>query len=205
MAEIKEWKIYPVLFMFVLCAVFVGVLAFFYQSTKGRVENYRQTQKMKTVLSLFSLPTDNAAESYRQHISEKSTKDGYVYYQAKSDTLLLGYAFPIYGKGLWSSLEAMLSVSADYQTILGLEIIEQAETPGLGGRITENWFRDQFKGKSLFDGKSVTSFTLIGEDSQTKNNMDIRQITGATLSSSSVLKMITDNYTRILQKLGVEK
>lgn len=58
----------------------------------------------------------------------------------------------------------------------GLYVIEHSETPGLGARIVENSFRDQFVNKSLYDPFKVKS--------------DITPISGATISSNAVSNAI---------------
>ncbi|MEM1305395.1 MAG: NADH:ubiquinone reductase (Na(+)-transporting) subunit C, partial [Planctomycetota bacterium] len=44
-----------------------------------------------------------------------------------------GFIFPIYGKGLWSTLYGFIALEADGQTVRGITFYEHAETPGLGG------------------------------------------------------------------------
>jgi Na+-translocating ferredoxin:NAD+ oxidoreductase RnfG subunit len=63
------------------------------------------------------------------------------------------------------------------------------ETPGLGARVTEPWFRNQFARKPLITNNSFTSFSLVPEGGQ-PSSTQVRQITGATITSSSTLKII---------------
>ncbi len=42
--------------------------------------------------------------------------------------------------------------------ILGLAFLRHSETPGLGGRITEDWFLEQFRGLPLRPAKRGESF-----------------------------------------------
>ena len=51
------------------------------------------------------------------------------------------------GAGLWGDITATVGFDADLESFVGLEIIDQNETPGLGGRIGEVWFKEQFRGK----------------------------------------------------------
>ncbi len=62
----------------------------------------------------------------------------------------------------------------------GIEILNHAETPGLGSLIIEDSFKDQFKGRSLDN----TNFKV------KKDGGDIDQITGATISPRAVSEAV---------------
>jgi electron transport complex protein RnfG len=65
-------------------------------------------------------------------------------------------------------------------TVVGLEILTHAETPGLGDKITHDEFKGQFKGKKLE-----------GSDWRVKKDGgDFDQITGATISPRAVVKAV---------------
>jgi len=200
--SLTEGRLYPVVFMVLVTAVFVGVLATFYHSTTDRVERYRQYRMQSTVLELFDLPdsagvnglpADSVAVLYSLYIKPME-KDGYTWYRATRDGRLLGWAFPVQGGGLWGSISAMLALSPDHRTILRLAIVDQSETPGLGARITEAWFLDQFRGKRLSD---APAFTLVAEDAADHSPTEVRQITGATSSTRSVVNILVNDYRRI--------
>jgi Na+-transporting NADH:ubiquinone oxidoreductase subunit NqrC len=40
------------------------------------------------------------------------------------------------------------ALDPDLETVKGIEVLDHAETPGLGGRMTEEKFKKQFVGKS---------------------------------------------------------
>ena len=62
---------------------------------------------------------------------------------------LVGVAFKVIApEGYSGNIEIMVGVEPA-GTVTGVEILSQAETPGLGARITEPAFKDQFAGKSL--------------------------------------------------------
>ncbi|MGI6575866.1 MAG: RnfABCDGE type electron transport complex subunit G [bacterium] len=92
--------------------------------------------------------------------------------------------------GYGGDIRMMVGVNMD-GTITGLRIMEHGETPGLGAKIDEDWFKEQFKDKSTSD-----PFT-IGED--------IEAITGATISSRSVtggIKMIVSEIEKTFLTAG---
>jgi len=184
----RETRVYPVFFMLLITIVFIGVLAFFYNSTKERVTKYNELRLKSSILSTFDLNGENVEETFDKYIT-KVEKEDLIYYIAEDNRELLGYCFPISGAGLWGTINALLTLEPDLSRIINIEIIKHNETPGLGGRISEKWFKDQFKGKTILSGDKVRTFELIPED-ETGNDLQIRQVTGATLSSKAVVDII---------------
>lgn len=194
----SKTRLYPVFFMIVITILFIGILATIYQLTLNRVQVYKQTQLQSTILRLFDLPDDNAKADFVKFITEfESGKT--VYYQAEKDSIVLGYCFPISGKGLWGTIDALIVLSPDLKVLQKIDIIDQNETPGLGGRITESWFKDQFKDKIIINDGVVKKFQLTSEESYAKGQ-DIQQITGATFSSKAVVEMIYNNVKNIIKR-----
>ncbi len=115
---------------------------------------------------------------------------------------LLPGAFP----GFKTFISVMLALDPAF-TILGLEVMEHEEDPGLGGEIIQNYFKNQFKGKpfavlkklevvktpipadylkALEAKKSgMTEADVIAIQEQYKDK-NIYALTGATISSRSV-------------------
>ena len=195
-----ETRIYPIIFMMIVTIVFVGLLAFFYHSSKERIENNEKLAFQKKILTLFSLPVDNPAESFTKYIKTE-TKHELTYYKAEKDGSMLGYAFVINGPGLWGSIKAVAAFTSDLKKIIRFDILNQNETPGLGGRITEDTFKNQFTSKELVKNNKIIDFKLIAEEETPKED-EICQITGATFSSQSVTKLIYKEMKQISKKLG---
>ncbi len=199
----RETRLYPIIFMLIITIIFIGILATFYQLSLNKVTQYREVQLKKLVLKVFEFPIQNIETDYLRYIS-KQELEGLTYYEAKSDSVLLGYCFPISGSGLWGTIQALLAVTPDFRKIINLEIVNQNETPGLGGRITENWFKEQFHGKILFDNDVIRNFVLIPENEINEDN-EVNQITGATASSKAVVDMIYKNVKKYSPELRVDR
>ncbi len=60
----------------------------------------------------------------------------------------VAYLLPGKFPGFKTFIHAMLAIDANFR-ILGLEIIEHEEDPGLGGEIEQEYFKNQFKDKSF--------------------------------------------------------
>jgi Na+-transporting NADH:ubiquinone oxidoreductase subunit C len=105
-----------------------------------------------------------------------------AYYRYLKDGTVSAYTFPFSGKGLWGTVNGYIAISADFKTILGVDFISHSETPGLGGRIDEAWFKEQFRDITL------ASAPYIRYRSESGGNVDA--ITGATLTSNAVKTML---------------
>jgi Na+-transporting NADH:ubiquinone oxidoreductase subunit C len=71
---------------------------------------------------------------------------------------------------------------ARLEKLTGVDFLKQAETPGLGARIGESWFREQFRGKR-------GPFSTVGEGEPAAENQ-FDAITGATLTSNFVKDLL---------------
>lgn len=200
----RESRIYPVIFMVIITVFFVGLLAFFYHSTRQKVEDHQKYVFHETILSAFNLPTDRVEEDYKAFITEiKDEKNNMMYYKAQQDNRPIGFAFVVYGKGLWGSIKALLAVQTDMNTIINISIIEQSETPGLGARITEEWFLKQFNGKSVLINQQSNPFRIVSENEKMVKEDEIKGITGATLSTKAITTMINSEMNKIINTLKV--
>lgn len=191
----QETRGYPVFFMIIVSIFFIGILALFYNSVKVRIEEFDKLNLKKAVLNSFNLPVEDIDRSFEIFIQEK-TRSEIFYYEANKDDSLMGYCFPISGAGLWGTIDALLTLTPDLEEIINIAIIKNNETPGLGARITEDWFTDQFQGKNIIVDGEVRKFELIPEDDE-QNEIQINQITGATSSSKAVIDIITEEMKKI--------
>lgn len=102
------------------------------------------------------------------------------------DLLLL--VLPVYGSGYQSTIRAYVVLENDFNTIAALTIYEQGETPGLGTRITEPAWQDQWAGKQVADDAGTLRINVVREGSTGIHEVD--GITGATRSSTGVGNLV---------------
>lgn len=101
------------------------------------------------------------------------------------------YAFPVYGKGLWSTIYGYLSLDSDAQTVAGITFYNHGETPGLGAEIDKDWFQIQFAGKQLYaaDGAPAPLSVVKGDVTKLppqEQAYSVNGISGATLTGKGV-------------------
>ncbi len=74
-------------------------------------------------------------------------------YLVKEAGQLKSVILPVSGYGLWSTMYGFIALEADAETVVGMNLYDQAETPGLGGEVVNP------KWKALWKGKKVYNFT----------------------------------------------
>jgi electron transport complex protein RnfG len=111
------------------------------------------------------------------------------YYIAKKGGEDIGYIVETFGKGYSSYIHILVGLDKNL-VIQKIDILSQAETPGLGDEIKKDSFRNQFIGKTLEHIKLVK-----GETEE-----DIQAITGATISSRAVTDDAVRNGLEMLKE-----
>ncbi len=111
------------------------------------------------------------------------------------------YAFPVTGKGLWSTLYGYMALDPDAITVRGLTFYQHAETPGLGAEIEKSWFLNNFKGKKVLDAKGeFTSITVLkGKVKDYSPEMaphSVDGISGASLTTKGVTRLLRAGLLR---------
>jgi len=88
------------------------------------------------------------------------------------------------GNGYQGQIKMLVGVTADFTRFTGMSVLEQVETPGLGAKIAEKSFELQFKNLA-----TKPPIEYIKGKALEKAN-EIEAITGATISSRSVVNII---------------
>ena len=118
----------------------------------------------------------------------------YPLYRVSRGNTISGWVVKARGQGYADNIEVLIGVDPDVETITGLFILEQKETPGLGNKISFPAWREQFTGK-----KTATPFVVVKEKSTASNTIDA--VTGATISSRSVAGIVNQTVMDIKGRL----
>lgn len=123
-------------------------------------------------------------------INEDGDKE-ILYYLAKDGSgNLIGYAFFKQQPGAQDIIEVAGGVTSDFVQITGMSVLSHAETPGLGSKIIEPAFRQQFNGIPLSQLQLSSS------------GGSIDSITGATISSQAVIDALSSKVESIKRTEG---
>ena len=187
----KNSFIYPIIFMMAVTAIFITVLAGLNFVTADTISFNQQNQLRQKILYIFDMVPDGGTDKdiervFNENVIEKQWGDlkGYALVEGGQE---IGYAVPINGAGLWGSITGYVGLNKDYTEIIGIEFVTQSETPGLGGRISENSYKDQYRGIDI-SGKTDN---FIISSPQPDSNVDA--IAGATQTSAAVVKIVNEN------------
>lgn len=193
----KKINYKSVLFMVIITVIFTGALATINELTKSRVLLNQELKEQKALLYVLDLPTpkSNAIEvnaMFRSSFKEVN-KGSLSYYEAYKDGLLVGYVFPFEGDAVWGHLRGFIGLTTDLQNVLGVYFLSHSETPGLGGRIDEMQYKEQFRGISIKGNESNYIIYRPNPDGQ------VDSITGATGTSNAVRRILNANLDHILK------
>ena len=95
----------------------------------------------------------------------------------------IGWVLKTVGQGFADKIELLIGLDAEGERILGIYVLDQKETPGLGDKISPAGGWDvQFAGKRATEDVTVVKTRAAGNQ--------VQAITGATVSSRSVAKIV---------------
>jgi len=170
--------------------------------TREPIKEQRRLQMLKAlsaVLPAYDNSPDTDIVSLENGIDKKGKPVQVVFYRARKESQLVGTAFKVVAPdGYSGNIEVMVGLKPD-QTVNAIEILAHAETPGLGSKIVDPWFKDLFKGKSLSNADWRVK----------KDGGEFDQITGATISPRAIvgavkkgLEFYNQNQPKILAEGG---
>ena len=145
---------------------------------------------------------------------------------ASLDDQRVAYLLPGEFPGFKTFIHAMLALDVDFK-ILGLEIMEHEEDPGLGGEIEQDYFKNQFRDKFFEKIKKITvikeplpeeyrkylernkrgkghfSEEDIAAIRKNYQDKDIYALTGATISSVAVTKGVKNTTKKFAYRIKI--
>ena len=152
---------------------------------KIKINRQKETEK-----AIFLVQPE--AESYEK--VESVDFELYKVFNAEKEPV--GYALPYEGNGFQGNIRLMVGVKPDLKTLTGLEVLEQVETPGLGTKVTEDPFTSQFE-KLPAEPKVEW---VKGEEPSKPN--EIQAITGATISSKAIVRIVNNGLEKLRKAEG---
>lgn len=153
-----------------------GILAFSYEIT-----NPKTIEQAKQALERAVIKVIPGAEAI-----EVVEKEGMIFYMGKdAQGNKKGIAFEAAGMGFNGPIEIMVGYDPKEGVLLGIDILSMSETPGLGAKIKEEAFTEQFAGKSVED-------KFLPKE-------DVNIITGATISPAGVAEAIKAALTKVVE------
>lgn len=103
----------------------------------------------------------------------------------------VGYSLVYSGNGFQGKIKLMIGLSDDISKITSIEVLEQSETPGLGTKILEPSYKDQY------NGLVTTPAIKLVKGLEPSNPNEVQSITGATISSRAVVTIVNDGVAKL--------
>ena len=133
-------------------------------------------------------------------------------YKVKSGENIDKYIFPIYGKGLWSTMYGFIALDKDLHTIKGFTFYEHGETPGLGGEVDNTKWKSQWVGKQAFDENwnlKIEVLKGLVDPGSDKAKYQIDGLSGSTITTRGVSNLVRfwlgdEGYGPFISKLREE-
>jgi len=221
----KRFKI--VLFMVVITALYGAGVTGLHLGTVKTVQQNRLFIEQKALVELFGLgdvkklskeqivrivdTQIDRTESLTDPQTGKTIELLKAYDSAARDHLI-AYAFPFSGIGFWAEIRGYIAVDSALKKTVGMKVIAQTETPGLGGRIEEPFFAKPFA-----DGLDITppaagkSYLYMGtpgskpEPGTAQYGRTFDAITGATQTTLAMSRMLNEAVAGFSRAAGNRK
>ncbi|NLW18326.1 MAG: RnfABCDGE type electron transport complex subunit G [Candidatus Cloacimonetes bacterium] len=175
------------LILLAFCVVATALLAFVNSATKPKIEELKSkaAEEARSALipdAVFELKTIAVPEA-----------DSIEYYEAKDEKTgeLKGYTFTAAKAGYSSNVKTMAALDPDFK-IINIQVIEQAETPGLGANCIQESFSAKFKGLAPDE-------LLVDKDGG-----KIKSLTGATITTRAIANSLRETVQLIQAELSAE-
>lgn len=101
------------------------------------------------------------------------------------------------GGGVWGPIYGIITLEDDFETIRQITVLEQEETPGLGGIVASKAYLDNFSGK-----KMVPSLEINRPDSEENKENEVDSITGATRTSNAFRDILNNNFAEFAEVIS---
>lgn len=200
-------RLFSVFYMFILTLCFTSIVSAVKYFNDERIETNQRVKLQKIILQVLNIPVEKKTSDaqlvkiFESRIKAIEVKGRTLYMGYEEDGhTVRGYAFPVGGPGFWGPVYGMTAVDPKASRILGIAFYKHAETPGLGGRISESWFSDQFRDLPLYpvDGDKNIFYLKPAAPGKAPNELDA--VTGATGTSRAVEAFLNQELHKFLEE-----
>ena len=191
MAKMKSsFKNMLVSLTLITCFASAG-LGYIYEITKGPIEQSNLNKKIEAIKQVVPEFNNNPFEEMlRLPTGEGDSLDVYI---AKMNDDIVGYAISTYTRNGFSGDILLMAGFNSTGSIYNITVLEHKETPGLGTKMVEPDFKDQFKDLNPSEVNMKVR----------KDGGQIDAITSATISSRAFCDAVQRAYNT-LEKGGLK-
>lgn len=201
-------RLFSVIYMFLITLFFTSIVSAVKLVNEERIETNQRVKLQRIILNVLNIsvpekaPAKELVDIFESRVKsiDVQGKRLYVGYE-KDGQKITGYAFPVGGPGFWGPIYGMVAVDPKASKILGLAFYKHSETPGLGARMTEEWFTNQFVGLPLYPTEEDRNIFYLKPTGTKEAPNDLDAITGATGTSRGIEVFLNQELDRFLKEL----
>ena len=184
MKKIKSTLANMILSLTIISILMSFALGFVYIETKEPIDKSQQEKLINAIREVLppfdNDPTKNAIKM----------EDNLVLYRATNKGKKVGTAVKTYSQKVYSGTIILMVGFLPNGTIHNISVLDQKETPGLGSKMTEPTFKDQFKCKNPKEYKLSVK----------QDGGDVDAITASTISSRAFCDAVERAYNAFKKK-----
>ncbi len=157
-----------------VCAFCAFLLSFVNGAVEERVKA-NQVAQLQDALNKLSPKA--------QSVEEVAIGEDLIYKLLDEQKKLIAYGFVALGQGYQDKIKMLVVSDKNLRQLEGIEVLESQETPGLGAKIKEADFLNQFTKKDISRPLECTKLDI-------SKKSEIKAITSATISSRAVVNTL---------------
>ncbi len=172
-----DFKLYKPGFILFAISVIAGLLlAVVFQVTKEPIAIAAEAAAQEAMAAVLPAATEfkDTTANYTLSGTVYSVNEG-----LDASGAVVGYIVGVAPSGYGGPVKTLVSFNLE-GVIQDIEVVEMAETPGLGALATESWFSDQYM------NKTAPLEVVKGITPETAGETEISAITGSTITTKAV-------------------
>lgn len=181
-----------------LAVVFGVALAGVESLTRPRIKQNIKDLIARRLVDMFGEGTETDEPEEIEGVIAGRTKK-ILCYPAKRNGKTIGWGIKAEGQG-YDTLTLLIGVDAQVTELIGYRVIKCLETAGIGDKIKKRK-TDFYK---QFEGKDPSRPIMAIAPGKTPGPQDINTISGATISSKGVTKIINAHLAAVREKLAAK-
>lgn len=200
-ARFKNSNLVQAWLVLLLAMSFGAALAAVQVNLSGVIAANKLNETLAQVPKLVKSPAAESSASLTATpgtvtIQREGKTKAYSVFRATLKDRTAGWVIKATGQGYADRIELLIGLDPQVETITGIFVLDQKETPGLGNKIIRPDWRSQFINK-----KTHKPLAIAKSESASKQTNAIDAITGATISSRSVTAIVNQTITDVKGRL----
>ena len=186
MNQYKQMILFVLVLGVITSSLLVGVDAL----TRDRIARNQEAELQSAILDAYNIPyTFTEISNIFEENVDVVEVSGFTFFV---DPTTGAVSFRFEGSGLWGPIVGVLTLESDFETIKRITVLQEEETPGLGGIVSERQYLDTFVGRVM------TPTLIIQRNANLSNPNEVDAITGATGTSNAFKEILNAVYEEAL-------